>query len=194
MNFARICIEVTPPVMPSSMDVVVIDAETETEKVASVRFEYQNKPQLCSHCKSFGHSLIRCPRANYKWVPKTQFVVDPVPPDSVPQSVSSLGHFLESPNNWTLVSKGPKQPTGSSLPAVGAPNPFKPLIFPGGPLDFSDSDCTPSPNPLVGKLKVIDEKEGRELKAKAREVVDMGQSSKKKSKGGGGGSGKPQTS
>lgn len=107
-----------------------------------------------------------------------------LPQIPVPQPVTSLGPLPISSSDWTVVSRGPKQPAGSP-PTLGAPNPFKSLSYPKGPLDFSDSDCTPSPNPLMGKLKVIDEMEGRELKTKARGGLELGQSSKKKSKGGG---------
>lgn len=41
MNFARVCIEITPTsVLPSSLDVVFIEEESNFEKVVSVRVEY----------------------------------------------------------------------------------------------------------------------------------------------------------
>lgn len=190
MNFARVSIEITPSsALPSSLDVVVIEQESNSEKVVLVRVEYQNRPQTCSHCKSFGHSLVRCPSANYKWVPKGQVVEDPVPPDPVSRSDSPSVIILKPLNDWTLVSKGPKQQTlvDLSAPVGHAINSFKSLASLGGSHDFSDTHCTPSPNPLVGRLKAIDEKAGRELKSKARGGLEVGPSSKKKSKGGGGG-------
>lgn len=90
------------------------------------------------------------------------------------------------PQDWTLVSKGPKQHNLSS-PNVGAdPNSFHTLGLPRGNPDFSDTDCTPSPNPLMGKLKLIYEKASRQLKSKTRGGLELGQSSKKKIKRGGG--------
>lgn len=118
-------------------------------------------------------------------------MVDPVPhnPVSIPTSVSPSVLLPASSNDWTLVSKGPKQQAlmDPSTPGDHANNPFKPLVSPDGSLEFSDTDCTPSPNPLVDRLKAIDEKAGREIKSKARGGLEVGPSSKKKSKGGGGG-------
>lgn len=66
MNFARICIEITSSSnLPDKLDVTVFDEESNSEIVVEVKVEYQNKPQSCSHCKSFGHSLLKCPRANF---------------------------------------------------------------------------------------------------------------------------------
>lgn len=103
MNFSRVC-------MPNSLDLVVIDEDT--EKIITGKVEYQNRPQLCSHCKSFGHSLVICPKANFKWVPKAQSV--PNPPVSSPILAPILTRdspskaFPITTNEWTLVSKGPK--------------------------------------------------------------------------------------
>lgn len=59
MNFARMCVEITTStVMPSSLDVVVLDEETKLKKIVSVKVEYQNKHLSCSHCKTFGHLLL----------------------------------------------------------------------------------------------------------------------------------------
>lgn len=155
----------------------------------SVAVEYQNKPLSCSHCKSFGHSFLRCPNANFKWDPKvvssthtptagetSASPVNPSPPPTTPSG------------SWTLVAKGPKLRVGPTTPFGPSDSYLFNLLSPvaAGPLDcFSDTDVTLSPNPLMGKLKLIDEKEVRDLKHKAAGSLDVGQASKKKIKGGG---------
>lgn len=179
MNFARICVEITPSsILPSSLDVVVLDKETNSEKVVTVEVEYQNRPQICSH---------------YKWLPKVQkpsdssIVTASVVPLSTPVIPKSITAPAATSKNWTLVTKGPKQNVPfSDPPLVGDSNSFLPIAAAGGVIEGpSDTDCSPSPNPLVGKLKMIDAKAGRDLKAKARASLELGQSSKKKIKGGG---------
>lgn len=141
MNFARVCIEISlASALPSSIDLVVIDEESNSEKIISVRVEYQNKPQLYSHCKTFGYSLVRCPRANYKWILKTQVVIAPatlVPrpsPDRVQHSGPSPAPIPipSQTQDWTLVSKGPKEHYLSSPIAGADQNSFHTLGLPGG--------------------------------------------------------------
>lgn len=142
MNFARICIEISSSsALTDKLDLVVLDDETGFEKVVEVRVEYQNKPQSCSHCNSFGHSMLECPHANYQWVPKAP-CNDSAPPFVSPgcDQISSpllvgdaLGSMASVPpdpsaqvpvDNWTVVSRGSKQaipseglePGSSSIP------------------------------------------------------------------------------
>lgn len=89
-------------------------------------------------------------------------------------NVSSEG--TDSEDKWTVVSKGLKQPAAakatfepgaSSIPAP--PNSFLPISPIASPAELasSDVDTTPKPNPLMDRLKIIDEKEGRDLKPRA---------------------------
>lgn len=187
MTFARMCVEIsTSTALPSSLDVVILDEETKSEKLVSVKVEYQNKPLSCSHCKTFGHSLLRCPQANYKWVPK----LVPIAPERAPLVEVHSDAPEMSPagekDSWTLVAKGPKLQVVLDPPSP-TPNLFNLLSTSAVGLQdsFSDTDVTPSPNPLVGKLKLIDEKEVKDLKQKAKCSLEVCQASKKKIKGGG---------
>lgn len=164
MNFARMCVELSSTsAFPSSLDVIVLDEDSKLEKVVVVKVEYQNRPQLCSHCKTFWHSLVRCPSANYKWVHKAfpqvseRVLSEPFGEPSVLDPTLALNSDC-----WTTVTKGPKLQGGlsalkSSLLSSVAPscNPFNPISpGEGGICDsFSDTDGTPLPNPLVEKLK-----------------------------------------
>jgi len=130
MNFARICVEISSTSgWPSSLEVVVLNEETKSEKVALVEVEYQNKPMSCSHCKSCGHSLLKCPHANYKWVPKVSHsTTNSIPPlaADVPSSSSATPSpsLNDAPESWTLVAKEPKQHTDSTLVVLPDSNKF----------------------------------------------------------------------
>lgn len=69
-----------------------------------------------------------------------------------------------------------------------AANAFTPIANVNSEMECfaSDMDATPTPNPLVERLKIIDEKEGRNLKNKSSSSLEPPHGSKKKSKGGGG--------
>lgn len=54
----------------------------------------------------------------------------------------------------------------SENPLVGSDNASLAITSSAGDVESSDLDITPKPNPLVSKLKLVDEKEGRELKNK----------------------------
>lgn len=45
-------------------------------------------------------------------------------------------------------------------------NSFSPIAFDSGPQEKTDSESPVAHNPLLSKLKVIDEKEGKDLKKK----------------------------
>lgn len=83
------------------------------------------------------------------------------------------------------MSKGPKNAIDKGnvvlTPSTATSNSFQAI----GDIEPSDIDTTPKPNPLVSKLILVDEKEGRELKNKGRSNVETGQASKKRNKGGG---------
>lgn len=60
MSYARICVEVDVNVVsfPDTLKVEIHDNVLHIEKLADVKVEYKNKPQLCPKCKVFGHSLF----------------------------------------------------------------------------------------------------------------------------------------
>lgn len=176
MTYARMCVKIsTSTVMPSSVDVVILDEDTQLEKIVSIKVEYQNKPLSYSHCKTFGHSLLRCPHANYKWVPKLVASAPAMAPlievHSAALEISPTGKM----DTWTLVAKGPKLQVVPDPPSP-TPNLFNLLSHSAMGLQdsFLDTDATPSPNPLVGKLKQIDEKEVKDLKQKAKCSLEVG--------------------
>lgn len=67
-------------------------------------------------------------------------------------------------------------------------NTFSPIASSDGLQPMSDSESPAAVNPLVSKLKVIDEKEGKDLKQKSRTESENPQDAKKRSKGKGHGS------
>ena len=156
------------------------------KKLFGLEWNTKNRHILCSHCKSFGHSLARCPSANFKWVPKLQVGQKELPPH-VPSVKGSSSGPLPS-DGWTVVAKGLKQ---QSNPKDIFPlqtqicSTFSPLWLLVIRIVSVTLMQLPLPTPLWGKLKLIDEKEVRDLKHKAVGSLDFGQASKKKIKGGG---------
>lgn len=171
MNFTRICIEISSSaIIPDKLDVVVFDEDYESEKEVEVRVEYQRKPQSCSHYKSFGHSLLKCPRANFQWVPKPPDKVpdvfplpssnaqlsDPIKPFVLLENVKSTPSKDLNPvhgDDWTVISKGSKQSFSKDSMEYGACSipvicnsymPISPVV-----IQFdspsSDVDFTPRP-------------------------------------------------
>lgn len=196
MNFARVCIEVDSKFsFPSSINVVVLNDDNE-EIIDSVSIEYQSRPPSCPSCKVFGHSPLKCPKASFKWVPKVQ-----VPESSghvAPLMDGNLAALTKSPlpavapvqDEWTKVEKRkaiPSAPNVALLDPVGTPisNPFLP-IYNISEVTPSSSDATPMPNPLVAKLKNVDEKDCKDLKSKLNPLFDDDSVSKKKKKRNGG--------
>lgn len=105
-------------------------------------------------------------------------VINPVPIEK-PQSPTALDPTALDPLAHPLID-GLLPSCSNNANGVKVPsNPFTPLA------DFSDTDFTPPPDPLVSKLKTVDEKDLIDLKAKARGPPVQVQSSKKKPKGGG---------
>lgn len=84
LNFARVCIEVSATSsFPSSIKVVVMHSEKSEKTFVPVDVEYQSRPPVCPFCKVFGHSQVKCPKANFKWVPKST----PAPPSGATDTV-----------------------------------------------------------------------------------------------------------
>lgn len=152
--------------------------------------EYQNRPASCPSRLTFGHSKLKCPKANYQWIPKLpQPSSLSVANKSVERDASLLDAAVPHPaptkNEWTEVSKCSKTAKDkgkATLPSTPVtPNPFQAI----GDIEPSGTDTTPKHNPLVTKLILVDEKEGRELKNKGRNNVETGQAPKKRDKRGG---------
>lgn len=71
--FAKVCVEVNADfTFPSSLNVVVFDNTPNEDRFVTVLVEYQSRPPSCPSYKVFGHSHIRCPKANYQWVPRAR--------------------------------------------------------------------------------------------------------------------------
>lgn len=101
--------------------------DSNSEKTTEVQVEYQSKPLSCSNCKTcktFGHSLYKCPRANFKWVPKvvpidkivtvpTSFNLTHSDDGNTLNDVGAKHHDASNDGNtlkdeWTVVGKGSK--------------------------------------------------------------------------------------
>lgn len=55
MSFARVCVEIAADCsFPTELPVKIDDIKL------MVKVEYPWKPIACSHCKSFGHSSVKC--------------------------------------------------------------------------------------------------------------------------------------
>lgn len=194
LPYARICVEIDVAApLPRSLPVIILNEDEHEERSVDVTVEYQNRPPSCSVCKTFGHSLIKCPNSNYQWVPKssTKAAVGPGPSSStaaVPSNVTSPS--VASEEGWTVIAqKNPPALVSPSIPLnppspspMTASNPFAALVDP----DCISPDCNSLPpllNPLTDKLKIVDEKEGRDLKLKAKAEVVGSPSAKRRNKG-----------
>lgn len=114
MSFAIMCIEVNAESkQPDSLNVEVFNEDLDHNVIVEVLVDYANKPSSCSSCGIFGHSADKCPKANYKWVPKAKSN-----PEDNPNHFPKESSSLDAPNAdhnqplrdkeavpWTLVSK-----------------------------------------------------------------------------------------
>ncbi|KAF5206107.1 Rna exonuclease [Thalictrum thalictroides] len=67
LDFARLCIEI--PI--SSKFPTSLKFKLGEDKIATIMVEYDWKPQICSHCVVFGHTIASCPnKIKTTWVPK----------------------------------------------------------------------------------------------------------------------------
>lgn len=197
MNFARVCIEINASFsFTSTVNVVCFNKETLENITVPVDVEYQSKPPSCPTCKTFGHSPLKCPKANYQWVPKAQLnVASSKPLDATPSFCpdslldGSPAPNIPAPNDnnnaWVSVSIGAKIGKDPIVPSspMGTTNTFSPIATPGDPLLTPGTTTPTAGNPLVSKLKVFDEKEGKDLKQKQRTGTDNPQAAKKRNKG-----------
>lgn len=183
MSYARICIEMDAlSTFPASINAVVFDGNAVVEETVAVKVEYWSRPPSCSVCKCFGHSLAKCPNSNMQWVPKASASASVVTIPKDAMAPSSLAP-PEADGAWTTVSKGPKTSSLSSADPllVVKANFFSPIASALAPGEESES---PIPyNPLVDKVKQVDEIERKELKHKARLDKEPLQNSKKRNKG-----------
>lgn len=185
MNFARVCIEIeVNSVLHDHLRVNVKDEVDGGKKGVNVRVEYQSKPISCTFCNVFGHSLTKCSRANYKWVPKSSttssFPAENMesgpgsaapanipPPKVVMDPEIQPPHTATTPSSseeWTTVDRGKGVPIhglSARLPSCKSPTPISNsfmLISDSSIPLLSGSNITPMPKPLT-KLKLIDENE-----------------------------------
>lgn len=202
------CVEVNADFsFPSSINVSVFDEEKAENLVVPVMVEYQSKPPSCPVCKVFGHSPLKCPKASFKWVPKgtsekgsgdKHQVVDASPaPKATSDSHATeqrLGNLVDTPvdgdHNWITIHRGAKSQlkgTAGQSPNVLAINSFSPIGQDNDvTMGCSDNDSPIASNPLVDRLIVVDEKEGKDLKQKSRVDRDSLQAAKRRNKGKGG--------
>lgn len=191
INFARICVEISSTsALPDKLDVVVLNVELRSEKVVEVRVEYQNKPQFCLHRKSFGHSILRCLRANYQRIPNASGKAHAEPCDHDHGILMSdeNGIMASAPpdhpvpqfeENWTVVSKGPKFAVSPAVIKDNFPLAIKnsflliSLVLLLPEVGSSGVGSSPNPSPLVDKLKLVDEKDSKEHKIKAKDSSDL---------------------
>lgn len=184
LNFARVCIEVKASFsFPSSLNVTVLNGETLEDSIVPIEVEYQSRPPSCPTCNVFGHSPLKCPKANYQWIPKAKNVEQtPLPPNS-----SSPGPIANAAaaSDWVTVSRGAKAGTAPLGPPslLNNLNSFSPIASSGDILQSPGSISPVADNPLVTKLKIIDEKEGKYLKQKQRVGTENSQATKKRHKG-----------
>lgn len=192
------CIEVKASFsFPSSINVIVLNGETLEDSIVPIMVEYQSRPPSCPSCNVFGHSPLKCPKANYQWIPKAKPAIIPNPHASsssaVPvlhkagtldlDSLKSAG--IDAANDWVTVSRGARvgnDPVIPSTPIVNF-NSFSPIASSGDGLLSPGSIPLDANDPLVAKLKVIDEKEGKDLKQKLRTESANPQAAKKRNKG-----------
>lgn len=102
---------------PTSINVVVFDGKALVEDTVAVKVEYWSRPPSCSKCNYFGHSLLKCPKTNFQWVPKTS----PCSPEAISPIVSKASPYLIPPDpegSWTAISKRPKNPTPPVVPRL----------------------------------------------------------------------------
>lgn len=191
MNFARVCIEINASFsFPTTIQVVVYNDKKSENIIVPVNVEYQSRPPSCPSCKVFGHSPLKCPKANYQWVPKAQPATSTSkssdgPPyandDTIMYSFTDPKSVEPAVNDWVTVSRGVKirkDPMVTSSP-MATTNSFSLIANPSNPLPSPDSISPAADNPLISKLKVIDEKEGKELKQKQRNGSENPQAAKK---------------
>lgn len=177
MNFAFVCIEINASFpFPSIINVVALNEVSFEYITVPVNVEYQSRPPSCPACKVFGHPPQKCPKANFKWVPKVQIVAPSLLSTTFasicdgPGPVMATNPALSSgpapaSNEWITLTRGAK-PGKSSNPNLGSSNCFSPIANQAGVTPMFDYDSPVVENPLVSKLKVIDEKEGKDLKHK----------------------------
>lgn len=66
LPYARICVEYdVEAAMPKTLPVPIQNDDEQVERSIEVTVEYQNRPPSCSVCKTFGHSLLKCPNSNF---------------------------------------------------------------------------------------------------------------------------------
>lgn len=114
LNFARVCIEVNASfTFPSSINVTVLNEDILEDIIVLIEVKYQSRPPSCPTCKVFGHSPLKCPKSNFKWVPKVQ----------PPLNISDTVMYQCDPSGLNAppkdVTHGP--PCNSSVPAAPAP-------------------------------------------------------------------------
>lgn len=69
LPFAKLCVMYdVGKELPSSINVSVLDPNTNAKSVEIVKVSYLNRPHICSACNSIGHLVGACPRATRKWV------------------------------------------------------------------------------------------------------------------------------
>lgn len=209
LNFFRVCIEVNADFsFPPSIDVIVVDEDTSEDSVVTVEVEYQSKPPSCSACKVFGHSPLKCHNNSFKWVPKGQSAdgySDPKNGFGVSTSKSGLNHAVKhggTPNTdsivveshmdargpcqeWVTVSRGAKgqvkETGGSNIDGMNISNSFSPIGSEHAlAMAGSDIESPLAANPLIDKLRVVDEKEGKDLKHKSRGGGEPSQDAKRR--------------
>lgn len=182
----------------------MLNEETLEDITVPIEVEYQSRPPSCPSCKVFGHSPLKCPKSNFKWIPKAQFSSgttttvtnqtgpsglataprDDIPKPSSNSSALGLATPASVPTDWVIVSRGAKagKDPSSAAPSMSTSNSFSPIANPA-PLLVSDNESPPADNPLVSKLKVVDEKEGKDLKHKLRKGSTQPQDAKRRNKG-----------
>lgn len=157
-----------------------------------VEVEYQSRPPSCPSCNVFGHSPLKCPKANYQWVPKAK-------PDAGPPKYMSSSSLPVCPvtdgcldpkstvskdndNGWVTVSRGAKSGQDHLPPSspLASTNYFSPIAILGDPMNSPDTATPTADHPLVSKLKVIDEKEVKDLKHKQSSDSDNSKAVKKR--------------
>jgi len=180
LPFARICVEVNAESnFPSSIKVAVL--HDEDLNYVPVTVEYQSKPSSCSTCHVFGHSLAKCPKKLVpQWVHKTNEASSSGVPPIVENDwkVISKGGKQKNISNTKppiLKEVSPTSPkdhvietplknvSKESLANISSPNSFGALANSEGTntLDDPDYESPLQPNPLMEKLKHVDELSGK---------------------------------
>lgn len=111
-------------------------------------------------------------------------VVAPIPGVDYTSGSPTISPIL-SQNEWISISKGSKHSVQNPSSRANIINSFSPIADDTIGLSSMELESLIPHNPLVDKLKLIDEKEGKDLKqkAKARTGKDNAQTSKKRNKG-----------